>query len=142
MIFKMIKSEGIAHHSYFLGAGGKAAVIDPRRDVDVYLDLAQDNDLQICYIFETHRNEDYVIGSVELQEAAGGEIYHGSQFDFDYGNPVYENDKFRLGGLELEVLETPGHTKESISLVLRDVSVSSVAQMVFTGDVIFAVQMG
>jgi len=142
LIFKMIKSEGIAHHSYFLGAEGKAAVIDPRRDVDVYLDLAQDNDLQICYIFETHRNEDYVIGSVELQKAAGGEIYHGSQFDFDYGNPVYENDKFRLGGLELEVLETPGHTKESISLVLRDVRVSSVAQMVFTGDVIFAGETG
>ncbi|MEN6329555.1 MAG: MBL fold metallo-hydrolase [Methanobacteriaceae archaeon] len=142
MIFRMIKSKGIAHHSYFLGAGGKAAVIDPRRDVEVYLDLALENDLQISYIFETHRNEDYVIGSLELQKAVGGEIYHGANFDFGYGNPVHENDKFRLGSLELEVLETPGHTKESISLVLRDLSVSSVAQMVFTGDVIFAGETG
>ncbi len=142
MIFKMIKSEGIAHHSYFLGGGGKAAVIDPRRDVDAYLDLAQDNDLQISYIFETHRNEDYVIGSVELQKAGGGEIYHGAHFDFDYGNPVNENDKFQLGSLELEILETPGHTKESISLVLRDLSVSNVVQMVFTGDLIFAGETG
>jgi hydroxyacylglutathione hydrolase len=138
----MIKSEGIAHHSYFLGGGGKAAVIDPRRDVEIYLDLAQENDLQISYIFETHRNEDYVVGSLELQKAGGGEIYHGSPFDFKYGNPVDEMDKFRLGSLELEVLETPGHTKESISLVLRDLSVSSVAQMVFTGDVIFAGETG
>lgn len=67
MIFRMIKSEGIAHHSYFLGDGGKAAVIDPRRDVEIYQDLAQENDLQIEYIFETHRNEDYVIGSLEFR---------------------------------------------------------------------------
>jgi hydroxyacylglutathione hydrolase len=142
LIFQMIKSDGIAHHSYFIGSGGKAVVIDPRRDVDIYLDLAQENDLQISHIFETHRNEDYIIGSLEIQKASGGEIYHGSDFDFAYGNPVKENDKFQLGSVELEVLETPGHTKESISLVLRDLSVSSAAQMVFTGDVIFAGETG
>lgn len=142
MIFRMIKSEGIAHHSYFLGDGGKAAVIDPRRDVEIYQDLAQENDLQIEYIFETHRNEDYVIGSLELQNAAGGEIYHGAHFDFAYGNPVNEKDKFQLGSMELEVLETPGHTKESISLALRDLSASHAVQMVFTGDLIFAGETG
>jgi hydroxyacylglutathione hydrolase len=142
LIFRIIKSEGISHHSYFLGDGEKAAVIDPRRDVEVYLDLALENDLQISYIFETHRNEDYVIGSLELQKASGGEIYHGKYFDFAYGNPVKEKDKFRLGNLELEILETPGHTKESISLVLRDLSVTGDAQMIFTGDVIFTGETG
>jgi hydroxyacylglutathione hydrolase len=142
LIFRMIKSEGLAHHSYFLADGGKAAVIDPRRDVEVYLDLARENDLQISYIFETHRNEDYVIGSLELQKASGGEIFHGEHFDFAYGTPVKEKDKFRLGTMELEILETPGHTKESISLVLRDLSVGSDVQMVFTGDVIFTGETG
>jgi len=117
-------------------------VIDPRRDVSVYIDRAEENGLEISHIFETHRNEDYVIGSLELQESAGGHIYHGKNFDFDYGNPVGENDKFKLGNLELEVLETPGHTKESISILLRDINVSHATQMVFTGDVIFAGETG
>ncbi|MEG3225489.1 MAG: MBL fold metallo-hydrolase [Methanobacteriales archaeon Met13] len=142
MFFKMIKSEGIAHHSYFIGDGGKAAVVDPRRDVDVYLELAEEQGLDIIHILETHRNEDYVIGSLELQDATGADIYHGKNLEFAYGTPVGEGDKFFLGPIELEVLETPGHTLESISLVLQDPRVSPVPQMVFTGDVIFAGETG
>lgn len=142
MILEMVKSEGIAHRSYFLGNAGRAVVIDPRRDIEIYVSLAETNGLNITHIFETHRNEDYLIGSLELQQAAGGEIYHGKNLDFEYGNPVGENHKFKLGNLELEVLETPGHTVESISLVLRDVDVSSAAQMAFTGDLIFAGETG
>ena len=70
MILRKIVSEGISHNSYFISAGGRAAVIDPRRDVDVYLDLAREAGVQITHGFETHRNEDYVIGSVELAEWA------------------------------------------------------------------------
>lgn len=139
---KLIKSEGIAHHSYFIGANGRAIVIDPRRDVEVYLDLSESQELDITHIFETHRNEDYVIGSVELARATGAGIYHGKNLDFAYGNPVEDGDKFQFGNIELEVLETPGHTLESISLVLRDLSVSGDAQMAFTGDVIFAGETG
>ncbi|NLW92665.1 MAG: MBL fold metallo-hydrolase, partial [Syntrophomonadaceae bacterium] len=63
MIFERIKSEGLAHNSYFIGSGSKAAVIDPRRDSQVYLDLALKHGMKIKYILETHRNEDYIIGS-------------------------------------------------------------------------------
>ncbi len=139
---KLIKSEGIAHHSYFIGASGRAVVVDPRRDVDVYLHLAESTGMDITHIFETHRNEDYVIGSLELASATGAGIFHGKNLDFSYGTRVREGDKFQWGSVELEVLETPGHTLESISLVLRDLSVSEDAQMVFTGDVIFAGETG
>lgn len=104
MIFETVKSAGLAHKSYFIGSGGVAALIDPRRDCDVYLEIAERNNLNIKYIFETHRNEDYVIGSVELEEIAGAEVYHGEGLDFSYGNFVREGDKFQLGSMELEVL--------------------------------------
>ncbi len=64
MIFERIKSEGLAHNSYFIGSGSSAAVIDPRRDGQVYLDLALKHGMKIKYILETHRNEDYIIGSI------------------------------------------------------------------------------
>lgn len=90
MIFETVKSGGISHNSYFLGSGGEAAVIDPRRDVDVYLDLAEGHGMNIRYIFETHRNEDYTIGSVELARYVDAEILHGSALDFRYGTAVVD----------------------------------------------------
>jgi len=77
VIFERVKSEGIAHNSYFIGSGNDAAVIDPRRDCQVYVDLAKQNGMRIKYILETHRNEDYAIGSIELNHFTGAEIYHG-----------------------------------------------------------------
>jgi hydroxyacylglutathione hydrolase len=142
MILRKISSEGISHNSYFISAGGRAAVIDPRRDVDVYLDLAQEAGVQITHIFETHRNEDYVIGSVELAARTGAAIMHGHQMDFAYGTKVKEGDAFRLGAVELKVLETPGHTMESISIVVTDRDVSDDPYAVFTGDALFAGEVG
>ncbi|NYT17579.1 MAG: MBL fold metallo-hydrolase [Methanomicrobiales archaeon] len=142
MILRKISSEGISHNSYFISAGGRAAVIDPRRDVDVYLDLAQEAGVQITHIFETHRNEDYVIGSVELAARTGADILHGHQMDFAYGTTVKEGDLFRLGPVELKVLETPGHTLESISIVVTDRDVSDDPYAVFTGDALFAGEVG
>jgi hydroxyacylglutathione hydrolase len=142
MLFKLLKSAGIAHHSYFIGSGNIATVIDPRRDIEFYLELAKKNDLEIKYIFETHRNEDYVIGSLELQNVTDAEIFHGKNLNFKYGNSIKDGDKIKLNNIELEVLETPGHTFESISIVLRDLNVSKDPQMAFTGDVIFAGEAG
>ncbi len=85
MIFERIKSAGIAHNSYLIGSGSDAAVIDPRRDCQIYIDLAQQHSLKIRHIFETHRNEDYIIGSVELHNFTGAEIYHGPGLDWGYG---------------------------------------------------------
>lgn len=142
MIFETVKSAGIAHKSYFIGSGGSAAVIDPRRDCEVYLEIAERNNLKIKYIFETHRNEDYTIGSIELEKIVDAEIYHGSRLDFAYGNPTREGDKFNIGSIELGILETPGHTKESISITVKDKDVSNDVYMAFTGDTIFAGETG
>ncbi|MGB9937493.1 MAG: MBL fold metallo-hydrolase [Methanobacterium sp.] len=142
MILEIIKSEGLAHKSYFIGSKGQAAVIDPRRDCDAYVDYSKKHQMRITHIFETHRNEDYVIGSKELSRRVGAEIYHGRNLDFAYGNPVKEGDKFNIGSIELEILETPGHTEESISLILRDKEVSNDVYMIFTGDVLFAGEVG
>ena len=138
MLFERIVSEGIAHNSYLIGSGGKAAVIDPRRDCDIYQKIASRNQLAITHIFETHRNEDYVIGSLELKSRCGAEIFHGAQMAFAYGTPMKEGDTFTLGSLLLSVLETPGHTEESISLVLRDTEVADQPYIIFSGDTLFA----
>ena len=125
-----------------MGSGGEAAVIDPRRDIDAILDLARANELRITHVFETHRNEDYLVGSLELARVTGCDIYHGARMDFRYGKPVKEGDRFRLGTLDLAILETPGHTEESISIVLADTEVSGLPLMVFTGDALFAGEVG
>ncbi len=142
MIFKIIRSAGIAHKSYFLGSKGSAAVIDPKRDCDDYLKLAEKNDLKIEHIFETHRNEDYIAGSLELSEIVGAKIHHSSGLDFKYGDFLEDGDKFQIGSLILEVMETPGHTHDSISLKLCDTDVSDDVYMVFTGDTLFAGEVG
>lgn len=142
MILEIIKSDGLAHKSYFIGSNGEAAVIDPRRDCDAYVDYSKKHQMKITHIFETHRNEDYVIGSRELSKRVGAEIYHGKNLDFAYGNPVKEGDRFNVGSVELEILETPGHTEESISLVVRDKNISDQVYMVFTGDVLFSGEVG
>ena len=142
MLFERIVSEGIAHNSYFIGSGGRAVVIDPRRDCDIYLRIASRNKLTITHIFETHRNEDYVIGSLELKERCGAEIYHGAQLAFAYGNPIRDGDRFQVGSLEFLALETPGHTEESISLALYDREISDRPYMIFCGDTLFSGAIG
>ena len=77
MIFERVKSEVVAHISYFIGSQNEAFVVDPRRDCGVYVEIAQREGMRIRYVFETHRNEDYVIGSRELAHLTGAEIYHG-----------------------------------------------------------------
>lgn len=142
MILEKIVSEGLAHNSYLVGADGAAAVIDPRRDCGVYVEIAERHGLLITHIFETHRNEDYCIGSLELARETGAAILHGAAMDFAYGTPVHEGDEFAVGPLRIRVLETPGHTDESISLVLTDTGVSPDPYLVFTGDTLFAGDLG
>jgi hydroxyacylglutathione hydrolase len=138
VLFERIMAEGLAHNSYLIASEGEAAVIDPRRDCGIYLDIAQSRGLTLRYIFETHRNEDYVSGSLALAECSGAEILHGRQMQFSFGKPVQEGDTFALGSLEINVRETPGHTEESISLVVTDRDVSGNPYMIFCGDTLFA----
>jgi hydroxyacylglutathione hydrolase len=142
MWFERIVAEGLSHNSYMIGSGGKAIVIDPRRDCESYLEIADRHDAVITHIFETHRNEDYVSGAPELAHRCNAPVYHGTQMDFAYGNGVREGDRFTLGTLELSVLETPGHTEESITLVLVDTEVSREPYMVFSGDTLFCGDIG
>jgi hydroxyacylglutathione hydrolase len=142
MILQRIKSEGIAHNSYFIGSKNQAAVIDPRRDCQIYIDLAQKNEMKITHIFETHRNEDYVIGSIELRSLTGAEVYHGPGLNWKYGNPLAEGQFFRIGAVEIKALLTPGHTDESVSYVLTDLLTGRAPIMVFTGDTLFIGDVG
>jgi len=142
MIFERIKSEGIAHNSYLLGSGSDAIVIDPRRDCQIYADLAQQRGLKIKYIFETHRNEDYVAGSVELKEITGAEIYHGPVLEWKYGTILKDGQQFRVGHFSLTAIHTPGHTDESMCYALTDLATGKNPAMVFTGDTLFVGDVG
>ncbi len=142
MFLEKLKSDGLSHLSYIIGDGGSAAVIDPRRDCQAYLDLAYQNGAQITYIFETHRNEDYVIGSLELAKMTGAEILHGQDLPFAYGRGVDEGEIFEIGQGKLKVIKTPGHTYESISLALYDTGSGEQPLGVFTGDALFIGDVG
>jgi hydroxyacylglutathione hydrolase len=142
MFLDTIRSEGLAHLSYLIGHDGKAAVIDPRRDCRIYIEKAFRHGAKIECIFETHRNEDYFIGSVELAELTGAEIYHGKQLKFRYGNSACEGDSFDLGDLTLKIIETPGHTFESLSIAVIDRGSGNDPIGVFTGDTLFSGDVG
>ncbi|MBP1929592.1 hydroxyacylglutathione hydrolase [Methanolinea mesophila] len=142
MILRQITSPGLAHNSYFLGSQGMAIVIDPRRDCEVFLELAREHDMRITHIFETHRNEDYVIGSLELAARCGAAIFHGKATEFAYGTAVSDGDEFAVGSLRCRVLETPGHTMEHIAVAVTDTEVSALPFLVFSGDALFAGDVG
>ncbi|HSH48279.1 MAG TPA: rhodanese-like domain-containing protein [Halomonas sp.] len=142
MILEKIKSEGVAHLSYMIVDGNQAAVIDPRRDIDTYLDIAQRENANITHVFETHRNEDYVVGSQALKEATGARVFHGQGGEVEHAEAVKEGQCFEVGSARLNILETPGHTFDSISVVLADTAFSDAPVAVFTGDALFIGDVG
>ncbi len=142
MNIEKIKTDSIAHLSYLITDGDQAVVIDPRRDCKVYIDKASAMGAEIKYIFETHRNEDYVTGSRELARHSQAKIYHGRGLEFEFGNYAEDNQEFALDSITLKVLETPGHTPESISIALYPNPESQQAVAVFTGDALFINDVG
>ena len=142
MFLEKIKSAGIAHLSYILGDGLEAVVIDPRRDWQIYTEIAAQQGVRISRIFETHRNEDYVVGSQDLARRTGATIHHGQALEFAYGQPVATGDTFALGDLQLKIIETPGHTFESISIAVIDTNYGEDAVAVFTGDALMIGDVG
>jgi hydroxyacylglutathione hydrolase len=139
-----IRSDGLAHSSYLVGDGDSAAVIDPRRDCEIYIRKARERDCRITHVFETHRNEDLVSGAPLLAEATGARVLHGPNAagEVAYAETVREGGTFSFGDLRLEVLETPGHTDDSLSFVLRDESFGGEPVGVFTGDALFVGDVG
>ncbi|MHA1863757.1 MAG: MBL fold metallo-hydrolase [Candidatus Thorarchaeota archaeon] len=139
-----IRSEGLAALSYFVSSENEAIVIDPRRDALVYHNLAIKSDIRITHIFETHRNEDYVIGSLELQShVPDAEIGHSQATKFGYGdNSISDGETFQIGNMKVTCLNTPGHTDDSICYVVADTSVGPEPTVVFTGDTLFVNEVG
>ena len=142
MIFEKIKSDVVSHLSYFIGSDNEAVVVDPRRDCQVYLDIARREGMNVKYIFETHRNEDYVIGSLELASLTGAEIYHGPWPEFGYGNVVEDGQEFRLGKLKATAIHTPGHTPGCVSYAVTDLASGEETVLVCTGDTLFVNDVG
>lgn len=142
MIFEKIKSEVVAHLSYFMGSDNEAIVVDPRRDCQVYVDIAQREGMNIRYIFETHRNEDYVTGSLELAHLTGAKIYHGPWPKFEYGNVMEDGQDFRFGKLKVTAIYTPGHTPGCVSYAVTDLNSGEEPVLVCTGDTLFVNDVG
>jgi hydroxyacylglutathione hydrolase len=141
LIIERIESAGLAHHSYLVGDQGEAVVIDPRRDVDVYIEKAVRQGYRLRYVLETHRNEDYVVGSLELAARTGAQVWHAdAQLGYGYGRPVEGGQSWAVGRLRLEAIHTPGHTPGSMSYLLYEAS--GAPWMVFTGDALFAGDVG
>ena len=115
--------KGIAHSSYLIGGDKTCAIVDPRRDVQIYIDAARDQGLKITHILETHLHADFISGHMDLARMTGARIYapRSARCRFDHV-PLSEGDSFRLAPLRFSVLETPGRTPEHISYVVRHTS--------------------
>jgi len=143
MYFEQFYLGCLAHASYLLASEGEAIVIDPQRDVDIYLQAAAEHGFQIRHIFETHLHADFVSGHQELADRTGATIYIGNSAGARFSHvDVGDGFQLRVGKLRIEVRETPGHTAESICLVVTDEEKSEKPWAVFTGDTLFIGDVG
>ena len=147
MILQQFYLKCLAHASYVLGdeTTGVAAVVDPQRDVDQYLEFASQKGLRIEHVVLTHLHADFVAGHLELRDRVGATIYLGAKASAEYAfTPLGDGDEVRLGAIRLRALETPGHTPESISLLVFDDAAASAAApvAVLTGDTLFVGDVG
>lgn len=144
MLLEKIKTPGLSHLSWLVGSGGEAAVVDPRRDCDIYVEKARAAGLRITHVLETHRNEDLVSGAPILAELTGARVLHGPNAagDVVYADTAREGDTFAIGQLTIEVLETPGHTDDHLAYVIHDQEYPEGAVGVFTGDALFVGDVG
>jgi hydroxyacylglutathione hydrolase len=146
MILKQFYLNCLAHASYLIGdeESRTAAVVDPQRDVDQYVAFAAQHDLRIAHVFLTHFHADFLAGHLELRDRTGAAIYLGAQAKAQYVfTPLADGDVVAFGRVRLQALETPGHTVESISLVVYDRDRSDTEpQAVLTGDTLFVGDVG
>ena len=143
MFFKQFYLGCLAHASYLIGSDGEAAVVDPQRDVDQYVIEAAANDLKIKYIIETHLHADFVSGHRELAARTGAEIVFGKESGAKFPHKaVADGDELSVGKVSLRIIETPGHTPESISVLLTDTEDASQPQKILTGDTLFVGDVG
>jgi hydroxyacylglutathione hydrolase len=133
----------LAHASYMVGSEGVAAIIDPQRDVDIYLEAAAGKAWKIEHIIETHVHADFVSGHSELAERTGAKIYLGAGSGAQFPHvAVKDGDEIDFGQCRLRFLQTPGHTLESICILMNDRSQPDRPATVFTGDTLFIGDVG
>lgn len=141
MFIKQLYTSCISEAAYYIESKGEAAIIDPLRDIDVYLALAAERNASIKYIFETHLHADFVSGHVDLSKATGAPIIYGPGTKTTF--PIYvakDEEVFSLGSLQLKVLHTPGHTLESCCYLL--INDKGKDHCIFTGDTLFVGDVG
>lgn len=149
MFFQHVYDKSLAQASYFIGCqkAGVAAVIDAKRDVDTYLEIAKANNMKITHILETHIHADFLAGSRELAELTGADMYlsdeGGTGWEYEFPHiGLKDGDQLKVGNLTIDVLHTPGHTPESISFLLTDNPAINKPVMLFTGDFVFVGDIG
>jgi len=143
MLIQHFFVDGLAHSSYLLGGSKTCAVVDPRRDVQIYLDTAKTMGVKITHILETHLHADFISGHLDLAERTGAKIYapKTGKCEFDHV-ALSEGDKFEIEDMELKILETPGHTPEHIVYVVIDHSRGEEPAALFSGDTLFVGDVG
>jgi hydroxyacylglutathione hydrolase len=143
MYFQQFYLTCLSHASYMLGSEGIACVVDPQRDVSLYVDEAQAQGLKIEYVIETHLHADFVSGHRELADRTGAKIYLGARAGAMFPHvAVHDGDEIRFGRVILKFLETPGHTIESISIAVTDLDRRDTPYAVLTGDTLFIGDVG
>ena len=143
MHFEQFYLTCLAHASYMIGSEGEAAVVDPQRDVDIYLKAAEEQNLKIRHIFETHLHADFVSGHKELAARTGAKIYIGARANAEFPHvPLTDGFELKMGAVRIRALETPGHTPESVCLVITDEAKSAQPCAVLTGDTLFIGDVG
>lgn len=143
MKFKQFYLGCLAHASYYVGSGGEAAIIDPQRDVQQYIDEAEANGQQIKYVIETHSHADFVSGHLELAKKTGAQIIYGQRANTQFPTfKVKDGDTLNVGAIELKFLETPGHTPEGITILAKNKDAPGEPLKMFTGDTLFIGDVG
>ncbi|MEV5574733.1 rhodanese-like domain-containing protein [Spirillospora sp. NPDC052269] len=145
LVFVQFYLECLSHASYLVGdrVSGRAVVVDPQRDVNEYIATAEQHGLTIERVIETHIHADFLSGHLELAERTGARISYGSSaaLDFDV-DPLADGERLSLGEVDLEILHTPGHTPESICVVVRENAGDAVPYGILTGDTLFIGDVG
>ena len=145
MFFQQFKVEGLGCLSYMIGCpqDGRAIVVDPKRDINDYLQTAHLNKLKITGIIETHVHADHISGAGELSRQTGAPILIGTDSPVDYDHlPLNDGEQMILGNTKIEIISTPGHTPHSISLAVTDLKRGNLVEMLLTGDLLFVGSMG
>ena len=145
MLFTQYYLDCLSQASYLVAdeSTGQAVVVDPRRDVEEYLDDTRERGLTIVGVINTHFHADFVSGHLELAEATGAWIGYGeaAQPEFEH-RPLADGERISLGDVQLEIMATPGHTPESISVLVYEHADDEVAYGVLTGDALFIGDVG